>query len=327
MTSITTSIPAAHHPAPVAGVPATHHTPPATFLPAVALPAAARFSDYLILIKPRISMLVLLTVSAGYTLAASEPWEAWRLFHALVGIALVASGSSALNQYIERHTDAQMLRTAGRPLPAGRLTTHEVLLFGLVAGAAGVLYLAARVNALTAGLALGTFLLYTLAYTPLKRYTSLSTAVGAIPGALPPVLGWTAAGGSLDQGALSLFAILFLWQFPHFLAIAWIYRDQYARAGLKMLPLGGRAPRVVGVLAVAYSLALVPLSLHPTACGLAGQGYAACALVLGLGYLVAAIRFAWCESTQTARGLLWASLVYLPILVSCLVWDHCRLLS
>lgn len=321
MTSITTSIPAAHHPVPVAGVPATPHAPPATF------PTVARLSDYLVLIKPRISMLVLLTVSAGFTLASSEPWDGLRLVHALLGIALVASGSSALNQSIERHTDARMQRTAGRPLPAGRLSNREVVLFGLGTGAGGVLYLAAYVNPLTAGLALGTFLLYTMAYTPLKRFTSLSTAVGAIPGALPPVLGWTAAGGNLDQGALSLFAILFLWQFPHFLAIAWIYREDYARAGLKMLPLGGRAPRVVGVLAVSYCVALIPLSLHPTDCGLAGQGYAAAALILGLGYLAAAVRFALCESAQTARSLLWASLVYLPILVSCLVWDHCRLLS
>jgi protoheme IX farnesyltransferase len=286
--------------------------------------AAARLADYMILIKPRISLLVLLTVAAGFRLGAGELWEGARLLHALLGIALVAAGSSALNQLLERRTDAQMRRTAVRPLPSGRLSAGEVLLFGLGTGAVGVLYLALCVNGLTAWLACGTFLLYVLAYTPLKRFTSLSTAVGAVPGALPPVLGWAAAGGSLDRGALSLFAILFLWQFPHFLAIAWIYRDEYARAGLKMLPLGGRAPRVVGVLAVAYSLALIPLSLQPVACGLAGGGYAAAALLLGAGYLLAAVRFALRESLPTARGLLWASLVYLPVLISCLVWDHCR---
>lgn len=287
----------------------------------------SRWSDYSMLTKPRISLLVLLTVSAGYSLAVPGEWQFIPLFHALVGIALVAAGSSALNQYIERHTDALMQRTANRPLPSGRMHPLEVVSFGIGAGVCGTLYLAVFVNELTAALAAGTYVLYTAAYTPLKRHTSLSTAVGAIPGALPPVLGWTAAGGRLDLSAFWLFAILFLWQFPHFLAIAWIYRNEYARAGLKMLPLGGNLPRVVGILAIGYSLALLPVSLHPRLCGLAGGTYSCVALIGGLVYLLASIRFAWDESTRTARGLLAVSLVYLPTVLIVLVWDHWRLLS
>lgn len=288
---------------------------------------AARVSDYLVLIKPRISLLVLLTVSAGFSLARVEQLPMSQLLHALFGIALVASGSGALNQWYERKTDARMRRTANRPLPAGRLSSWEVGLFGVGCGTLGTAYLYLQVNTLTAGLTLSTLLLYVLAYTPLKRVTSLSTAVGAIPGALPPVLGWTAAGGQLDSGAFCLFAILFVWQFPHFLAIAWIYREEYARAGLRMLPAEGRLPKAVGLLAVGYSLVLIPVSLLPADCSLAGFGYTVVALTLGLGYLVASIRFAWSVSTRTARGLLAASLVYLPVLLVALVWDHWRLLS
>lgn len=287
---------------------------------------AARLADYLVLTKPRISLLVLLTVSAGFALGNAGLAQAGVLPHALLGIALVAAASSALNQLLERDSDERMRRTANRPLPAGRLSPREVLLFGLVSGAFGTLYLATFVNWLTATLTASTLLLYVAAYTPLKRRTSLATAVGAIPGALPPVLGWTAAGGTLDRGAFALFAVLFLWQFPHFLAIAWMYRDEYARAGLRMLPLNGSTPRVVGLLAVGYSLALVPLSLLPATAGLAGPVYAVTAIVLGLGYLLAAVRFAMQETRETARQLLWTSLAYLPALLCVLVWDHWRLL-
>lgn len=287
----------------------------------------ARVADYLVLAKPRIALLALLTVSAGYVLGSGDQWSSVPLFHALVGIALVATGSSALNQYFERETDALMRRTADRPLPAGRLVPAEVLSFGLLTGALGTLYLALVVNGTTALLSAMTLLLYAGIYTPLKRYTAFATAVGAIPGALPPVLGWAASGASLDRGAFSLFAILFLWQFPHFLAIAWIYREQYANAGLRMLPARGQTPRVVGLMAVCYALVLLPLSLFPADCGLAGNVYLAVALVLSLTYLTAAVRFALDESQRTARALLWTSLVYLPVLLVTLVWDHFRLLS
>ncbi|HTI51356.1 MAG TPA: heme o synthase [Planctomycetaceae bacterium] len=288
---------------------------------------SARLADYLILTKPRIALLALLTVSAGYALGSADQWRLWPLVHALLGISLVASGSSALNQYFERDSDALMRRTAGRPLPSGRLSPAEVLLFGLLCGAAGTAYLALFVNGTTAALSALTLLLYAGIYTPLKRLSAFATAVGAVPGALPPVLGWAASGAPLDSGAFSLFAVLFLWQFPHFLAIAWIYREEYARAGLRMLPAQGKTPRVVGLLAVGYALVLLPLSLLPAHHSLAGNAYLAIALVLSVAYLAAAVRFALAESLRTARGLLWTSLVYLPVLLVALVWDHFRLLS
>lgn len=287
---------------------------------------STRFADYLTLTKPRIAVLALVTVTAGYFLGSQDAWRFWPLVHALFGIALVAAGSSALNQYFERETDARMDRTLNRPLPAGRMHPLEALVFGIVTGIGGSVYLAVQVNVLTAALAGATCVLYSFVYTPLKRQTSFCTAIGAIPGALPPVLGWAAAGGELDAGAFGLFAILFLWQFPHFLAIAWIYRDDYARAGLKMLPALGQAPRLTGVMAVAYALALLPLSLYPSISGLAGGAYALAALFLGVMYLFAAAGFAMAESRRTARRLLLTSLLYLPVLLLTLVWDHWRLL-
>ncbi len=289
--------------------------------------ASVRLADYLVLTKPRISVLVLLTVSAGYALGSTDHWRGLPLLHALFGIALVAAASSAFNQLLERDSDALMQRTAGRPLPAGRLSTAEVLLFGLLTGFAGIVWLAAFVNATTALLSSLTLVLYAGIYTPLKRRTSFCTAVGAIPGALPPVLGWAAAGARLDAEAFSLFSILFLWQFPHFLAIAWIYRGEYAQAGLRMLPTRGKTSHVTGLMAVGYALALVPFSLFPAVCGLAGSAYVAVALVLSAAYLAAAVRFAVHESLPTARFVLWTSLIYLPVLLVTLVWDHFSLLS
>jgi protoheme IX farnesyltransferase len=187
--------------------------------------------------------------------------------------------------------------------------------------------LAAFVGATTAVLSALTLVLYVGVYTPLKRRTSLGTSVGAIPGAMPPVLGWAAAGAPLDAGAFSLFAVLFLWQFPHFLAIAWIYREQYSLAGFKMLPASGQMPGVTGLMAVGYAVVLVPLALFPAACGLAGNTYLVVALFLSGAYLAAAVRFAKYESLRSARGLLWTSLAYLPALLITLVWDHFSLLS
>ena len=289
--------------------------------------AAARVADYLELTKPRIALLVLVTVTVGYLLGSAGRWDLLTLTHALVGIALVAAGSSALNQWLERETDARMARTERRPLPSGRLAPAEVLAFGIGSGGLGVLYLAIAVNALTAGLALGTLALYVAAYTPLKRWTSFCTAIGAVPRALPAVLGWTAASGRIDSGALVLFAIMFLWQFPHFLAIGWLYREQYAAAGLRMLPAIRPSVGVTGLLSVGYALALVPVSLLPSRFELAGHGYSAAAIVLGAGYVLCAARFFVNETPRTARGLLWSSLVYLPLLLAALVWDHFRLLQ
>lgn len=288
---------------------------------------ADMLADYAALTKPRIAILALTTVTAGYALGSGDGWQVVQLLHALLGIALVAAGSSALNQYVERVSDTRMRRTATRPLPAGRMLPREALAFGLVVGLAGSLYLALFVNVPTAALAAATLVLYAGVYTPLKPVSGLATAVGAVPGAMPPVLGWAASGAPFDIRAFSLFAILFLWQFPHFLAIGWMYRDEYARAGLKMLPAGGASPRIVGLLAVAYAVALIPLSLLPARLGLAGGLYLLVALGLGLAYAAAALRFAVGETLPAARRLLWTSLVYLPLLYSALVWDHFRLLS
>lgn len=286
-----------------------------------------RFSDYMLIVKPRISLMVLLTVSAGYYLGCGGVWNGLVLFQALCGIALVAAGSSALNQLIERDTDALMPRTADRPLPSCRLTPMEVLSFGIASGVIGTLWLAVAVNLTTAILTASTLVLYVGAYTPLKRHTALSTVIGAVPGALPPVLGWTAAGGRIDEGAAALFGILFLWQFPHFLAIAWLYRDQYQQAGLKMVPAVTRTSRVTGLLATGYAAVLIPVSLQPALCGMAGRTYAAVALILGLFYAAAALQFAFRETTSGARRLLAVSLIYLPLLLVALVGDHWRLLS
>jgi len=300
---------------------------PCTATRPLSLTWSTRLADYAELTKPRIAVMALVTVAVGFTLGAGDGWQLSGLLHALGGIGLAAIASAALNQYLERETDALMPRTANRPLPAGRLQPVEVLALGLVAAFLGITWLALMVNLATAMMTLVTLLLYLVVYTPLKRHSSLATTVGAVPGALPPVLGWLAAGGELDFGALALFAILFLWQFPHFLAIAWLCRDEYSGARLKMLPAAASGrPGLVGLLSVLYALALLALSLWPRQLGLAGDAYLLAALVLGLGYLVATIRFRWHESTRTARGVLYASLVYLPLLLGILTWDHLQLL-
>jgi protoheme IX farnesyltransferase len=291
---------------------------------------SARVLDYIELTKPKIAVMALVTVTVGYTLAAQGTWLSATLVYAMAGIALMAAASSALNQWVERETDARMQRTANRPIPAGRLQPAEVFWFGLGCGVVGTTILAAYVNATTAWLGLFTFALYTFVYTPLKKHTSLCTAIGAVPGALPPVLGWTAAGGALDSGAFALFGILFLWQFPHFLAIAWLYREDYSRAGLKMLPATVQkdgTSRITGYLAMAYAAALIPVSLLPRESGLAGTRYLLAAMVLGAGYLWMSYRLARHESRRSARRLLYYSLLYLPLLLIALTWDHLALLQ
>lgn len=286
-----------------------------------------RWREYLALTKPRIAVMGLVTVALGFSLAAIGEWSAVTLGHSLLGIGLIAASCSALNQWLERDSDRLMARTANRPLPSGRLSAHEVLAFGLGLWFVGVIELIWFVNGLTALLASATLLLYVAVYTPLKRRTSFCTAIGAIPGAMPPVLGWVAAGGELDAGAFALFATLFIWQFPHFLAIAWLYREQYAAAGLRMLPQTRPAPRVIGWLCVGYALALIPVSLLLKDAALAGDVFAVIAIVLGFGYVAFSVRFLLNESVRTARQLLWFSLVYLPALLLALTWDHWRLLS
>jgi protoheme IX farnesyltransferase len=288
---------------------------------AVPLPRV-RAADYLELTKPRVAVLVLFTVAIGYALGAGGSFNFVRLFHVLAGTALVAGGASALNQLLERHSDALMMRTGNRPLPAGRLLPLEVFLFGVVLGAVGTGYLLVALPHPAAALvAVGTFVGYVVVYTPLKRVTTLNTLIGAVPGALPPVIGWTAARGTFGWEAVALFLILFLWQVPHFLAIAWIYRDDYARAGLCMLPVVDRHGRLTGRSMVAYCLALIPASLLPVVFGGAGLFYLTGALVLGLSFLAATVGFLRIHSLQQARWVMRASLIYLPMLLVLLLLD------
>ena len=274
----------------------------------------ARVLDFVDLTRPRISAMVLITVTVGAFVAASGLPPPLLLFHALAATALVAASAGAFNQWLEREADALMPRTAGRPLPSGRLQTGETIAFGLATLALGLTYLAAAVNVLTAGLGLATWLLYVCVYTPLKSRTPANTAVGAVAGALPILMGWTAVGGRLDLEAATLFLIVYLWQFPHFMAIAWIYRKEYALAGMKMLPVVDPTGRRAGTQAVVSAAALLAVSLVP-ALRLGEPGYLVGALALGLGQVVLAAVFCQRLDEQSARGLLRASLIYLPALL------------
>jgi protoheme IX farnesyltransferase len=291
-------------------------------LPVATPLVASRIADYIELAKPRVLLLVLLTVAAGALLAARGTPDPIYVVHVLCGTALVAAGASALNQLFERQSDALMHRTERRPLPGGRLRPLEVGVLGIWLGVAGIAYLALTLpHLLAAGVAGAAFLGYAFVYTPLKSRTSLNTLVGAVPGALPPVIGWTAITGSIGPEIVSLFVILFFWQVPHFLAIAWMYRHDYARAGLEMLPVHDESGTRTGRQMVVYSLALVPASLAPAAIGLAGPVYLIGALLSGLVFLNCARNFACATSDARARRMLQASLIYLPALLALLVLD------
>ncbi|MBX3441831.1 MAG: heme o synthase [Planctomyces sp.] len=302
---------------------------------AAAVPPATLFNrtlreslaEYAALSKPRIAVMVLISVGVSFTLASQGPLPLGLLLAALVGIGGSAVASSILNQWYERGSDARMLRTRNRPLPSGRIADAEALWAGVLLSLASTAWLAATVNGLTAALTLATLVLYVGVYTPLKSRTSLCTAIGAAPGAMPLVLGWTAAGGGLTWEPAVLFAILYVWQFPHFLAIAWIYQDQYREAGLRMLPADGRRPALVGLSAAAHAAVLLPVSLWARSVGLAGDPYALCAVILGCWYLLASVKFAVEPGQATARRLLWTSLAYLPMLLAALTIDHVRLLQ
>jgi protoheme IX farnesyltransferase len=282
---------------------------------AVALPAArSRANDFLALAKPRLNGLVVVSSLAGYVRGAGELSHAARVIFTVAGTGLVAGGASAFNQVIERVPDALMRRTRLRPLPDGRLQPAESLLFATLSSTAGLIVLGAGVNVLSAGVALATLLTYVLLYTPLKRRTSFATVIGAIPGALPPVIGWAAARGDLSTGAWVLFGIVFLWQLPHFLAIAWIYRDDYARAGFVMLPVIEPDGRSTARQATFYCAALLPVSMAPTLIGLTGTTYFVASFVLGLLFLALTLRFARTRAVPDARRLFFGSIIYLPIL-------------
>jgi len=292
---------------------------------AFAVPRAAP-ADYLALTKPRIVAMVLVTVAAGYVLAPPSALSGAArmlvLAHLLVGTALVAAGTNALNQVWERDSDAHMRRTAGRPLPAGRLSVAEATVFAVGAGLLGVAYLGLLVNRLTATIAAATLVSYVLIYTPLKRRTALATLVGAVPGALPIVGGWTAAGGSLDTRAWLLFALLFLWQLPHFLALGWIYRDDYARAGLPTLSAGDPDGRRTFRQAALDAAALLAVSLAPTLVGMTGAFYFVGAIGLSSWLLWTSGACARNPSTDRARRLFRATLVYLPSILLLLIVDR-----
>jgi protoheme IX farnesyltransferase len=278
-------------------------------------------ADYVALTKPRLNFLVVATSAAGYYLGAAGTVDAAAMAEAVAGTALVAGGAAVLNQLYERDTDALMRRTRMRPLPAGRVVPADAGLFGAALSAAGLALLAARTNWLAAGLAFTTLLVYLGVYTPLKRRTSAATLVGAVPGALPALIGWTASHGSVAPGGAALFAIVFLWQIPHFMAIAWLYRDDYRTAGFPMLPVidpdGVRAGRH----AVAYAAALLPIALVPTLTGLAGTAYLVAAAILGAALLLLAARF-WRKRTDaSARALFFGSIIYLPLIWIVLVMD------
>ncbi len=284
--------------------------------------AKARSSAYIELTKPRITFLIVLTSAAGFCLGSRGAFNYLTFTHAMVGIALLSSGIATLNQFMERDLDGLMRRTENRPLPSGRLTPFEALWFGVALTMGAEFYLALSVNLLTAVLGLTVISGYLFLYTPLKTRTSLSTAVGAFPGAMPPLIGWAAARGEIDVAAWVLFAILFLWQFPHFLAIAWMYREDYGRAGIRMLPVVEPDGRVTGQQIILYSLMLVPVSLLPAFLGITGRFYLVAALVLGLLFLGSSIRAALSKSNQHARQLLLASVLYLPLLFGVMVLNR-----
>jgi len=273
-----------------------------------------RIAAYAELTKPRITFLIVLTSAAGFALASPGSVNYSALLSAMFGIALLSSGIATLNQYIERDLDSLMRRTADRPLPSGKLHPNEALIFGWTLTIVAEVYLALMVNPLSALLGLTVIAGYLFAYTPLKTRTTLSTMVGAFPGAVPPLIGWAAARGEIGLEAWVLFAILFLWQFPHFLAIAWMYREDYGRAGILMLPVVDPDGRVTAQQIVVYTVLLLPVSLLPTVLGTSGKIYFVGAIVLGLLFLYSSVRAAMSKSRQEAKRLLLASVIYLPLL-------------
>jgi protoheme IX farnesyltransferase len=287
--------------------------------------------DYIDLTKPRITWLILMSTGIGYFfgLAGSGGWSAFlqhlgwlRLFHTMLGTGLIASGTAALNQWIERGADARMRRTANRPLPSGRLAAGPALAFGVALSVAGFADLWLGVNSLAAWIGAFTLASYLFFYTPLKQVTWWSTTIGAIPGAMPPVIGYAAAAGRLTPDCWVLAAILFLWQFPHFYSIAWMYKEDYARAGIRMLPVVEPDGRSTARQIVLFGLALIPVSLVPGMLGMSGRVYLAGALLLGLGFLYSAVRVARQRTVARARAVLLTSVAYLPFLYGLMLFDR-----
>jgi protoheme IX farnesyltransferase len=278
--------------------------------------------DYIALTKPRITWLILMSTGVGFFFGAQAGWHFLTLLHTIIGTGLIASGTAALNQWYEREADAKMRRTQERPLPAGRLEAGKALGFAIAISAAGFAELWLGANPLCALLGLATLLLYLFVYTPLKQVSPHSTTIGSIPGAMPPLIGFAAASGTLTWDAWVLFAILFLWQFPHFYAIAWMYKEDYARAGIRMLPVVEPDGRSTARRILLYSLALIPISLMPKFFAMAGNVYLCGALALGLAFLYYGLRIRTDRTRQQARRVLLASVVYLPALFSLMLIDR-----
>jgi len=296
-------------------------TPPISTTRAASVPAFSRSWAYVILTKPDVTFLVVLTTAAGFYLGAIGTVDPVSMFNAVFGTTLVGAGTAALNHYIERSSDAKMRRTSARPLPLGVLHPAEALAFGSALILAGGIYLALFSNLLACSLALLTTLLYLGLYTPLKKHTTWATAIGAFPGAIPPLVGWAAARGSLNEGAWLLFAILFLWQFPHFYAIAWMYREDYARAGIQMLPVVDPTGAATFGQIIFTSAILVPVSLLPSVIGLAGSSYFFGAFLIGLLLLEASL---WASRSRTnvrAKWLMHATVAHIPLLLGLLMLD------
>lgn len=287
--------------------------------PTVASSGSNFFGDLAELVKARLTLLVLVTTAVGFYLGAEPPIDYWALFHTVFGTAAAAAGAAALNQWWERRVDALMRRTMTRPIPAGRMAPLQALLLGAALSIFGVVYLAVVCNALSAILAAVTIVIYIFAYTPLKRASTANTAVGAIPGAIPPMIGWAAATGEIAAGAWSLFVIVFLWQMPHFFAIAWMCREDYSRAGFRMIsnddPTGERSASQ----SVFFCILLLVLAGLPAFIGIASYVYEAIALVLGGLFIAAAMRFLRLRTQSAARLLFIASIAYLPLLLTALV--------
>jgi protoheme IX farnesyltransferase len=282
--------------------------------------------DYISLTKPRITWLILMSTGVGYFfgLRVTTFWQIhwWAVFHTILGTGLIASGTAALNQWYERAADAQMRRTSQRPIPSGRLDATRALVFGIALAVAGFAELAWFVNLLSGVLGVATLVSYLFLYTPLKQRSWLSTTVGAFPGAMPPMIGFAAASGTLTAEAWVLFAILFLWQFPHFYAIAWMYRDDYARAGIRMLPVVEPDGHSTARQIVLYASLLIPVSLTPGLLGMSGKLYLLGALALGIWFLYSGVRVAAERSILRARSVLLVSVVYLPLLYGLMLLDR-----
>ena len=281
--------------------------------------------DYIELTKPRVTWLILMSTAVGFYFGVHGAWSLAVLLHALLGTALIASGTFTLNQWYEREADAKMHRTRMRPLPTGRVTPRQAFVFGVLLSVVGFVELWLGANLLTAGLGLFTLLSYLLAYTPLKQRSKHSTTVGAVPGAMPPLIGFAASAGVLTPEAWVLFAILFFWQFPHFYSIAWMYREDYERAGIRMLPVVEPDGESTARQILIYSLVLIPVSLAPSFLAMSGRLYLVGALLLGASFVWAGIRVARERTTLRARGVLLASVMYLPLLYCLMLLDGPRL--